>query len=152
MIRNYLEHLTKITSGDQLEFYSWLLKVGKSYTEDEERTKEIIESNSVLSKEIKVKECFRNSLYASFMCNDPMDYVEGYYITDITDMPFDHAFNTEKEEVSIDFTTEKFGFKVKERFGVIIPNEIVNEYRSETSNYYSCLLYYFHTYVKPGLN
>lgn len=152
MIKSYLESLIKLTSGNQLEFYSWLLKEGKSYTEDIPRALEILNSNMDLSPEIKVKECYRNSLCASFFCNDPMDYVEGYYVTDVVDLPFEHAFNTEKEGIALDFTTVSLGFKVKERFGIVIPNEIVNEWRPEKSMYYSCLQYYFNVYVKPTLN
>lgn len=137
MIRKYLKNMATITSGTQSEYFSWLLENGTKYTEQIESKKPTY---------VKLKRCYDNSMKYSF--NENVDYVEGFYITDIVGFPFEHAFNLKDGNV-IDVTSSKFGFKVVEWFGIVLSNDIIFEYQmSDCPEWITTLQYYFYTHIK----
>jgi hypothetical protein len=122
-------------TGYQAKYYKFLLENCKEY-KDEIRD----EAYDIPYSDINIKECFKNSLIVSLTTDQ--EYVQGFYMTSLIAMSMEHAFNINDKGQVLDHTARKFGIKVKERYGMIIPKEFLWEY-VETDQHETALRAYF---------
>lgn len=141
------DYINLVISWDtnKTEFYKWILKHGKHYTRDLEIENKVKDIHSHL--DIQLKQCFRNSQILNMMDRSYL-YIEGFYIVGQL-FPMEHAFNIYKNK-AFDMTADKGGFDVTELFGVIIPNNILDDYHDlpDKRPFYSPLFYYFERMTK----
>lgn len=95
-----------------------MLEKGKYYTD--------IEPVDKIPHFVEIKQCYNNSLIAALLEN--YKYIQGYYVTDAFNCPFDHAFNLTQNNKVLDFTAKKSDIKVNEYFGVEIPRDILLDF------------------------
>lgn len=136
-ITEHLKSLVKLTKGStQGKYYKFLLKHGKQYVSEQKLPSDVLAG-------VEKKMCYKNSILASI--RNSIDYSEGFYITDLISLPLDHAFN-DIDGKAYDSTTTKFNMKIIERFGVVVPAEILMKWiaEDETTQYrFTPLQYYF---------
>ena len=120
------------------KYYQYVSDEGQVFKPLEDSS-EAIEPYKSLMPSILQKSCFRNALLASLVIPE-LEYHQGYYVTDLVGIPFEHAWNVHKGEL-IDLTAEKFGIKVVEYFGVQIPNDFLERY-SDTEQHLTALQAY----------
>lgn len=146
IIIDHIKSILSITSGEQHNFYRWLLENGRSYTTESLIVWSKMNETRYLIHQIKEKACFSNSLKVSERIG--LDYVEGFYVIKGIGIPFEHAWNQNKGFVW-DFTSRKFDLDVIERFGVVVPKEAQRTYlKGRRSNGESLLYHYYINYIK----
>jgi len=135
-IKNYLKGLVEITTGPQQEYYKWVLRYGREY--------KVRQRGAKFQFKPRMKECYRNSVLAHLERGYP--YCDGYVVFD-NNIPIaiEHAFNLINERV-IDTTADEFEFKSVEYFGIIIPDDILEE--SMNHLYLTPLQLMFRRYLK----
>jgi len=144
-IKEHIKELYKITTGDQKNYYGWLHSKGLVYDcEIKDIGKELMKE---AFKSIP-KACYTNSLKISLF-NENLDYVEGFYITSVINIPLEHAWNS-KGGKYFDSTAIMMGFKVRERFGVKLPRELYLIYAldEESNKHMGFLKWYYINYIK----
>ena len=136
-IQEYLKNLVNITSGTQKEYYQWILDVGMDFSNFNRAT-----DLEGWKGQIYPKQCYRNSQLVS-AASYQVDYVEGFYVTEIIPLPLEHAWNVEGREI-FDTTSILGQFNVKEYFGVQISSEFVKEYINIANDTSMTLLQWFY--------
>lgn len=125
VIKKYLNGITQICTGNQREFYRWVLKSGQSFTgndRDRQKEREVIDSHHM---RIHVKECFYNAQLLAVQQKD-LHYYEGWYVADVI-LPFEHGFLVHDGRV-IDVTANMKNISVKEYFGIPIPTNYIQDF------------------------
>ncbi|MAH46017.1 hypothetical protein CMI37_09305 [Candidatus Pacearchaeota archaeon] len=128
IIKNYLKDLLRITHGKQKEFYEWVIRTGKSFEWEEITDPKMRDMLRMYRCGDKSRQCYYNSQLASL--NTPLDYYEGWYVTENLPIPLDHGFNIYNGKV-VDYTA--YGkFKVEEYFGVHVPDNFILSFMDKT--------------------
>ena len=148
IIKNYLQEILSMSINlKQKAFYFWILQNGKSFGALKHIPNEKI--NKILSTYRyggTKKQCFFNSQLSSL--NSPLQYYEGWYVTELP-IVIEHGWNVYKGEV-VDFTAHHNKIKVREYFGIHIPENFIREKLVETGMSCSYLQHYFYEKIYKG--
>jgi len=142
IIKDYLNQILSMNlGGKQKAFYSWVLQNGRSFGAlkhiSDEKTNKML---STYRYSGTAKQCFYNAQLSSL--NSPLQYYEGWYVTEFL-IPMEHGWNVYNGEV-VDFTAHHNKIKVREYFGVHIPENFLNKKLAETGMSDSYLQHYFY--------
>jgi len=140
--KEYLDYILNMNLGaGQKNYFTCLSLYGKEYVK--RCDSETINTYSIINSPVK-KECFKNSLLLALWCPE-IEYVEGYYVFDDIQIPFEHAWNLKGEEI-IDTTANLLSGEVIEYFGMVVPKDVLKEF-VKTDQQVTALQYYL---IKNG--
>jgi hypothetical protein len=132
-IMEYLKKLVDMTSGKQREYYQWIIRNGI--------TLKARQVGVYPNFDVKINQCYRNSLMLSLTRD--YEYVEGFMMHEDIPICIEHGFNLGKKNRIVDVTADKFKFKPKEYFGIIIPHEYLMKIINRQDTYMTPLQQYY---------
>ena len=128
MIEKYLQSLLGLVPDTQKGYYEWLLAVGEDQSKNIRMQKEDV--SFWLLNMSESKKCYKNSMLPVLSGATPysIEYVEGYYITSLINIPLEHAWNIKDDGELVDFTALHNDIKVLKYFGVTVPTYLLKDY------------------------
>lgn len=127
-IEEHLKDIARICSGKQKEYWQWVAKNGKAFTEEDrdmDGEEKIIADPTFHTKK---QACYYNSqmLVVGYDCLANLKYFEGFFLGESIPLPFEHGFVVQEERV-IDISARKWNIETTEWFGVHIPTDFVRK-------------------------
>ena len=123
----------------KIQFYEYIIIHGDYFTDSQRNIKEEQKYIKALYPN-QWKACYQNSLQLALAIKE-IKYYEGWYITDVISVPFEHAFCVNDKNQVIDLTANG-KFEVKEYFGLEIPEKYIWKKISKTKKYLNLLFEY----------
>lgn len=142
-IKEYISMYKSLGNEKLRDLYTWIEEVGKTYEYDKDLTSKLLKGNE---PRIKLNGCYENAFR---MVHYTSGYIMGFYITEIG-LPLEHAFN-HVDGKGVDFTSCKYGFEVKDLFGIEVPLDVVIDWYEQSSQMPLLGFYYFHYVQKEGV-